>query len=250
MTGALKLMSIIVLASLVFASPVLAAPKVLFDNGHGERFQVQEEGPLQLSGLAEVFQGAGLQVGTVDQPLSDASLAGAQALVISGAFTPLHPNEVEAVARFIENGGKVAIMLHIAPPMVSLLDRLQVSYTNGVVQERENVIEGNLLRFRVTRFKSHPVLTGIQDFSVHGAWGLINQTDSARVIAATGQQAWIDLDQDQKQAREETASFGLVVAGEIGKGAFLVFGDDAIFQNKFLEVNNKTLAANLAVWLK
>ena len=250
MTGALKLMSIIVLASLVFASPVLAAPKVLFDNGHGERFQVQEEGPLQLSGLAEVFQGAGLQVGTVDQPLSDASLAGAQALVISGAFTPLHPNEVEAVARFIENGGKVAIMLHIAPPMVSLLDRLQVSYTNGVVQERENVIEGNLLRFRVTRFKSHPVLTGIQDFSVHGAWGLINQTDSARVIAATGQQAWIDLDQDQKQAREETASFGLVVAGEIGKGAFLVFGDDAIFQNKFLEGNNKTLAANLAAWLK
>lgn len=250
MTGVLKLMSIIVLASLVCASPVLAAPKVLFDNGHGERFQVQEEGPLQLSGLAEVFQAAGLRIGTVDQPLSDATLAGAQALVISGAFTPLHPNEVDAVARFIENGGKVAIMLHIAPPMASLLDRLQVSYTNGVVQERENVIEGDLLRFRVTRFKSHPVLTGIQDFSVHGAWGLINQTDSARVIAATGQQAWIDLDQDQKQAKEETASFGLVVAGEIGKGAFLVFGDDAIFQNKFLEGNNKTLAANLAAWLK
>lgn len=250
MTGVLKLMSIIVLASLVCASPVLAAPKVLFDNGHGERFQVQEEGPLQLSGLAEVFQAAGLQIGTVDQPLSDATLAGAQALVISGAFTPLHPNEVDAVARFIENGGKVAIMLHIAPPMASLLDRLQVSYTNGVVQERENVIEGDLLRFRVTRFKSHPVLTGIQDFSVHGAWGLINQSDSARVIAATGQQAWIDLDQDQKQAKEETASFGLVVAGEIGKGAFLVFGDDAIFQNKFLEGNNKTLAANLAAWLK
>lgn len=250
MTGVLKLMSIIVLASFVCASPVLAAPKVLFDNGHGERFQVQEEGPLQLSGLAGVFQAAGLQIGTVDQPLSDATLAGAQALVISGAFTPLHPNEVEAVARFIENGGKVAIMLHIAPPMASLLDRLQVSYTNGVVQERENVIEGDLLRFRVTRFKSHPVLTGIQDFSVHGAWGLINQSDSARVIAATGQQAWIDLDQDQKQAKEETASFGLVIAGEIGKGAFLVFGDDAIFQNKFLEGNNKTLAANLAAWLK
>ena len=250
MTGISKLMSILVLACLAFATPGEAAHKVLFDTGHGEPFRISDKGPLQLSGLAEAIQVAGAQIETIDQPFSDATLAGANALVISGAFSALHPAEIEAVVRFLEGGGKVAIMLHIAPPMVSLLDRLQVSYTNGVVQERENVIEGNLLRFRVTRFKSHPVLTGIQDFSVHGAWGLINQTDSARVIAATGQQAWIDLDQDQKQAREETASFGLVVAGEIGKGAFLVFGDDAIFQNKFLEVNNKTLAANLAVWLK
>lgn len=250
MTGAPKLMSIIVLASLIFALPALAAPKVLFDNGHGERFQVQERGPLQLSGLAEVFQGAGLQVVTVDQPLSDATLAGAQALVISGAFTPLHPNEIEAVARFIDKGGKVVVMLHIAPPLGPLLDRLQVSHTMGVIQERENVIEGDLLRFHVTHLKSHPVLQGITDFTVHGAWGLINRTADARVIASTGAQAWIDLDQDEKQAKEETSSFGVVVAGEIGKGAYLVFGDDAIFQNKFLEGNNKALAANLAAWLK
>lgn len=251
MTGALRFMSIIVLAFLMMTSPVLAAGgKVLFDNGHGERFQVKEQGPLQLSGLAEVLQGAGLEVGTVDQPLSDASLAGASGLIISGGFTPLHPSEIDAVIRFIQNGGHVGIMLHIAPPMVSLLERLQVSYTNGVIQERENVIDGDLLNFRVARLKEHPLFKGVTDFSVHGAWGLINQTDSSRVIAATGFQAWIDLDQDQKQAKEETASFGVVVAGNIGKGSFLVFGDDAIFQNKFLEGNNKILATNLAAWLK
>ncbi|WP_236026834.1 DUF4350 domain-containing protein [Geomonas diazotrophica] len=234
----------------MMTSPVLAAGKVLFDNGHGERFQVKEQGPLQLSGLAEVFQGAGLEVGTVDQPLTDATLAGARALVISGGFTPLHPNEIEAVTRFIQNGGRVAVMLHVAPPMASLLDRLQVSHTMGVIQERENVIEGDLLRFRVVRLKEHPLFRGIKDFSVHGAWGLINQGDGAEVIAATGFQAWIDVDQDQKQSKEETASFGVVVAGDMGKGSFLVFGDDAIFQNKFLQGNNRALAANLAAWFK
>jgi len=37
---------------------------------------------------------------------------------------------------------------------------------------------------------------------------------------------------------------------DLGKGGFLVFGDDAIFQNKFMGTNNKALAANLAGWLK
>ncbi|WP_224983260.1 DUF4350 domain-containing protein [Geomonas agri] len=243
-------MSIIVLAFLMMTAPVLAAEKVLFDNGHGQRFQIKEQGPLQLSGLAKVIQAAGLEVGTVDQPLSDATLAGARALVISGAFRPLDPSEADAVARFIQNGGRVAVMLHIAPPMATFLDRLEVRYTNGVIQERENVIDGNLLNFRVVRMKEHPLFKGVNDFAVHGAWGLINQTDSAQVIAATGFQAWIDVDQDQKQSKEETASYGLVVLGTMGKGSFLVFGDDAIFQNKFLEGNNKILAANLAAWLK
>lgn len=250
MTGALKFMSIIVLACLAFPSQGQAAQKVLFDNGHGERFQVSDKGPLQLSGLAEAFQGAGLQVEALDQPLTDATLAGASALVISGAFTPLLPSEIEAVTRFVQNGGRLAVMLHIAPPLASLLNRLNVSYTNGVILERENVIEADPLRFSVNRLTDHPVLAGINDFSLHGAWGLINLNDGARIIASTSPQAWIDLNHDKVQAKQETASFGVVVAGEIGKGTFLAFGDDAIFQNKFLQGNNKLLAANLAAWIK
>lgn len=250
MAGILKLMSIIVLASLLFVSRGEAAQKVLFDNAHGERFQVGEKGPLQLSGLAEAFRNAGLQVEANDQPLTDATLSGASALIISGAFTPLLPSEIEAVTKFVQNGGKLAVMLHIAPPLTSLLDRLQITYTNGVILENENVIDGDAMRFKVTHLQDHPVLSGVTDFGVHGAWGLINLSDAARVVAATGQQAWVDLNLDKVQAKHETASFGVAIAGELGKGSFLVFGDDAIFQNKFLEGNNKVLAANLAAWLK
>ena len=250
MTGVLKFMSIIVLACLALASTGEAAQKVLFDNGHGERFRIGETGPLQLSGLADSFRRAGLEVAVVDGPLTDASLSGASALVMSGAFAPMLPSEVDAVARFLEKGGKLAVMLHIAPPLDPILARLQVTYTNGVLLERENLIENDPIRFRVTRLQEHPVFKGIKDFSADGVWGLINLAPNARVIASTGPQAWIDLHRDGKQSKDETGSFGVVVAGELGKGSFLVFGDDAIFQNKFLEGNNLILAANLAQWLK
>ena len=250
MTGISKFMSILVLTCLAFATPGEAAQKVLFDTGHGEPFRIEDKGPLQLSGLAEAIQAAGAQIETIDQPFSDATLAGANALVISGAFSALHPAEIEAVVRFLEGGGKVAIMLHIAPPMASLLSRLQVRYTNGVILERQNVIDNDPLRFKVSRLSDHPVLQGMSDFSLYGAWGLINENETTRIAAATTPQAWIDLNRDKAQAKEETAAFGVAVTGEVGKGGFIVFGDDAIFQNKFLEGNNRILAANLAGWLK
>jgi len=36
----------------------------------------------------------------------------------------------------------------------------------------------------------------------------------------------------------------VLVTGQVGNGAFAVFGDDAIFQNKFLYGTNRKLAAN------
>lgn len=250
MTGIVKLMSILVLASLTFAGPGQAAQKVLFDTGHGEPFKITGSGPLELSGLAEILQAAGAELGTTDQPFSDATLAGAQGVVISGAFNALHPAEIDALVRFIEGGGKVAVMLHIAPPLALLLDRLQVRHTNGVILERNNVIENDPLRFTVEGLEDHPVLQGVAGFSVHGAWGLINSGDKSRVVARTTPQSWIDLNRDKVQGKEETASFGVAVAGNLGKGGFIVFGDDAVFQNKFLTESNKYLAANLARWLK
>jgi hypothetical protein len=150
----------------------------------------------------------------------------------------------------MKGGGKLAVMLHIAPPLGSLLDRLQIGYTNGIINETQNVIDKDPMNFRVAHIGGHPVMNGLHDFSLYGVWGLINRDQSARIVAATGPNAWIDLDRDKVQKKETTAAFGVAVAGEVGQGGFLVFGDDAIFQNKFLDKNNKALAANLAAWLK
>jgi len=249
MKGA-RLIFVMLLLCCALAAQGASAHTVLFDNGHGERFLIGETGPLHLSGLVEILRAAGAEVATLDQPISDASLAGADALVISGAFAPLHPNEIEAVVRFMQRGGKLAVMLHVAPPLAGLLDRLQVGYTNGVIRETENVIENDPQKFRVKRLGSHDVTQGVQEFSLYGAWGLVNRDESTRIISATSPNAWIDLRGDKVQRKEATLSFGVAVAGETGKGGFVVFGDDAIFQNTFLDRNNKALAANLAAWLK
>ena len=245
-----KLMCIMVLVCGALAARAEAAQTVLFDTGHGERFLIGEKGPLQLSGFAEICQAAGIKVATLSKPISDESLAGADGLVISGAFTPFKEAELDALIRFMLRGGKVSVMLHIAPPLGTLLDRFGISFTNGVIREHENLIGGQPQDFKVTRLGSHPVLRGIREFSLYGVWGLTSFDDRSRVIASTSPRAWIDLHHDKVQTKEETSSFAVACAGQVGKGGFLVFGDDAIFQNKFLDANNKALAVNLAGWLK
>jgi len=244
-----KLMCIMVLVLGALATRG-EAQTVLFDTGHGERFLIAEKGPLQLSGFAEICQAAGIKVATLAKPISDESLAGADGLVISGAFAPLKTEEIDALVRFMLRGGRLAVMLHIAPPLSSLLERFGITYTNGVIREKENLIDGQPQDFRVTRLGSHPVLRGITSFSLYGVWGLMSMDDRSRAVASTSPQAWIDLHHDKIQTKDETASFGVACAGELGKGGFLVFGDDAIFQNKFLNANNRALAVNLASWLK
>ena len=53
----------------------------------------------------------------------------------------------------------------------------------------------------------------------------------------------------QLGATDAVQAFTVVAAGELGQGAFIVFADDAIFQNRFLTGDNVTLARNLAGWL-
>ncbi|WP_236021836.1 GldG family protein [Geomesophilobacter sediminis] len=245
-------MCILVLVVLIgmITTGVASAQTVMFDNSHGERFSPEGTGPLQLSGLAGTLQKAGARVVSCDTALTDATLKGVDGLIISGAFRPFNAEETDAVVRFLLRGGKVAIMLHIAPPLEGLLQRLEVAYTNGVIHERENIINGDPMNFRVTNLGSHPVLKGVETFSLYGVWGVKNTSDASRVIAATGPNAWIDLDGSKIPRKEATGSFGVAVAGTVGSGGFIVFGDDAIFQNKFLDRENQQLATNLAGWLK
>ena len=63
--------------------------------------------------------------------------------------------------------------------------------------------------------------------------------------------AWIDLNGDGKfNETDARQSFGVVIAGALGKGSYVIFGDDAIFQNKFLDQENMPLGKNLADWMK
>jgi hypothetical protein len=184
------------------------------------------------------------------EPLSGTALAGAAGIIISGPFTPFSQPETDALVRYVEQGGKVAIMLHIAPPVAPLLHRLGVASTNGVIREQQRIIDNQPINFSVTPDASAPLMSSLTSFNVYGAWGLMPIAPHARVAAATSATAWIDRDGDKKHTdRDVTQSFAVAVTGNLGKGKFVVFGDDAIFQNQFLKSGNRLLATSLGQWI-
>ena len=246
------ILCIIVLAIVLWLLPATSAADsiVLFDEAHGQRFTSGGAGELDLSKLAGMIKKNGGDVRALKEPIGPKTLEGVKALVISGPFSAFTTEEVEAIKAFLHGGGRLSIMLHIGPPVTSLLDGLNLLYSRGVVNEKNDVIGGKATDFRLTRLEKHPATEGLSDFAVYGSWAVKNNGPEAWVIARTGPRAWRDVNRSRSFDKGEPVdSFGIVVAGEFAKGSYLVFGDDAIFQNRFLEGSNLRLAENLAAWL-
>jgi len=242
---------IVVLVVFIFTGLALAnegATNVLFDQGHNQRFLIEEKGELQLSKLADVIRGKGLAVVSTKKPLSDETLKGISALVISGPFDALKPEEVESVMRFIEAGGRFAAMLHIGSPFDELFARLDIDHSNAVLHERKNTIDTDI-NFRVTGLATSPLFAGLDQFSVYGCWAL-DPGKTGTPIVYTSSEAWVDLDGDKKLSKGDASGvFNVAVTGMSGAGSFVVFADDAIFQNRYLDEYNQRLAENLADWM-
>ena len=226
-----------------------AGPAVLFDQSHGQRFLIGGKGALDLSDFASIVRARGGRT-RAGKALTPAALDGARGLVISGAFDRIRPDEVEAVAAFVENGGRLAVMVHVEPPQADLLHRFAISISNGVIREQADVVGGDPLNFRVTRFGTHPVTKGLDSFAMYGVWALLPTSKAVEAIAVTGPKAWVDLNRNGKlENGDAVQSFAVAVAGARGQGGIVAFGDDALFQNKFLKDGNRRLAENLADWL-
>lgn len=232
------------------ATHSVAAPVVLFDESHNQQFVIGKSGPLDLSELAALYQANGFAVSSHSDGLSKETLVSVDVLVLSGPFKPLSSRELEAVIEFIDAGGGLAIMLHIAPPVRNLLHRLDVDFTNGTLREANQIIDGDLLNFKVSSMAEHPVTAGLESFSVYGAWALRGTAPHTMVLAETSQHGWVDLNHDNKLAEGDAVqTFGVMVAGKIGKGRYVVIGDDAVFQNRFLDEPNRKLGLQLIDWL-
>lgn len=245
---------IVLLLGLGLAVPDLHAaetkPVVLFDQGHGQAFVIEESGDLQLSGLAGLFREAGFEVKAGRQAINAELLSGVDCLIISGPFRPFTIEEAGTIMNFIEHGGYVSVMIHIAPTVMNLLKEFRVMASNGPINEVENVIGGEGKDFKVSRLEPHPLTKGLSRFSAYGVWGLKPETGGAKIIAKTSPKAWVDLNRDGKFSTGDAAGeFGVIIAGSLGKGEFAIFGDDAIFQNRFLKDDNLLLGKNLVNWM-
>lgn len=227
-------------------------PVVLFDEAHGEQFLPLQEGPLALTELGKIFTAQGFTIRSAKEPLTPDMLAKVDVVVISGPLAPFAPAEIDALYAFVEKGGRLTIMLHVAPIISQLLTRFDVVHSNGVIREEAPAqIDGEALNFQVTRLDREPLFTGIEAFAVYGCWALASEGKFARIAASSGAKSWIDLNKDRSYSEQDAMqSFGIIALGEVGKGNFVIFGDDAIFQNRFLTGANRQLAENLVQRLK
>lgn len=242
---------VVTLSLLMFSVQAQADPVVWFDEAHAQAFKVGKQGDLQLSALGEVFQRADFRVEAGARELTPAFLKGKHALIISGPFKPLSPAEVTAVIEFVRQGGRLAVMLHIGPSLSGLLQALGVVHSNGVIHERVAVIGGEDINFRAAIAGEHPLTRGLSDIALYGSWALLAEGKDTEVLARTSDESWVDLNGNQNyDAGDAKQSFAVMVHGKLGKGAFVVFGDDAIFQNRFLAGSNLALARNLADWMR
>jgi len=239
-----------VMTILTLATSAAAAPVVLFDESHAQQFLIGKDGPLDLSALAAAYREHGFQVKSSAGPLNGAELSSVNVLVLSGPFRPLNQDEVQAVLDFVNNGGGLAVMLHIPQPTFNLLRQLDVDVANGTLHEEGAAIGGNPLYFKVSKLAVHPMTAGLESFSVYGSWALRGTADHVTTLAETGQHGWVDLDHDNQFSNADAMQpFGVMVAGHLGQGRYVVFGDDALFQNRFFDESNRRLAINLVNWL-
>lgn len=227
-----------------------AEQTVLFDQAHGQRFLIQGQGALDLSGLANLFVENEANVEISTSKLSEKGLASVDILVISGPFMPILAQEIDAIIKFIEGGGKLVLMAHIHQPFFVLFERLRVGISKAPIYEQNNILASNPRDFQVKDLAAHPLTSNLESFNVFGGWALVNLSDDVHVLAKTSNRAWIDLDTNGALTKPDAMqAFAVVLTGSMGKGEFVVFGDDAIFQNGFLERNNLKLAKNLVAWL-
>lgn len=247
----MRLLLLLIVPFLLTPQSFAAAPRLLFDQGHRQAFVIEKHGPLQLRGLASIFEKQGWQVGSSSEKLTKETLNEVDALIVSGAFAPFAKDEIEAILAFIKRGGKLAVMIHIGQPLTELLHALGVEYGNVSINENQNQSDGKRINFAVEALRTHPLTEGLERFHVYGGWPLRPFTDNGRVIASSSPHSWVDLNRDRKFSEGDLMSpFAVVVSGRLGRGEFAVFCDDAIFQNQFLRGGNRVLAENLGRWLK
>lgn len=249
----MKLMRFVAALSILLAGSAAfaAQPVALFDQGHGQRFLIEKTGELNLGGLAEAFRGAGYEVRSTAAPLTADALSGISVVVSSGCLVPYKPEEVDALKKFVNAGGGLSAMMHIAPTYEGLLTAFGIVGSSGVVHETENVEAINSLDFVARDLSAHPLFEGVAGVNFYGSWAVAGVKGGAEVIARTSKGGWIDLNRNKVRDEkvEPLGQLGLIAVASSGSGRVVAFGDDAIFQDRFLTGDNKKLAANLAAWL-
>ena len=237
--------------SLVLALLLLTAgcaqqekPLLLVDYAHGEIFPPLDPRELGYAKLDAVFKEAGYEVKVVSEPITEKELRRARVYLLAGPMSQLSEEERAAVRGFVERGGRVIVLVHIASPLREFLEEYNITL-GWVLAEEENTLE-KPHNFAVRSVGDDELFQGVDSLSFYGAFSV----RAPESYAFTSARAWEDLNLNGVwEEGEPRGRFALIGIARYGKGYVLVIGDDATLANRFIgEEDNLMLAKNLAEW--
>ncbi|MES2309485.1 MAG: GldG family protein [Verrucomicrobiota bacterium] len=110
------------------------ASKVYFTSGHGEK-EILDNSPKGLSDIATRIKGSNIEVESLNLGLSGEIPKDADALVIPGPKAMFNPAEVQIVARFLQEKGKVILMQdpQTTSGLEPLLEQYGMKFQNDII---------------------------------------------------------------------------------------------------------------------
>lgn len=245
-SGAHTILLLLLLATLPGCSQPQARPKLVIDYAHGEIFMPLDVRPLGYSSFDGLFQEAGYETAVVTEPLTTGDLKDADVYLLAGPMVELGEDEEKVVRDFVEQGGKVIVLVHISKPLERFLAAYNISF-GWVIAEDENRLDGPH-DFRVMDMGEASFLEGVDTLGFYGAFSVKAPAEYAHTTSG----AWEDYDMDGAlDEGEPKGRKALIGLAEQGRGSVLVIGDDAVLANAFIDrEDNRRFARNLVAWSK
>lgn len=238
---------------------------VYFLTGHGERdiqnsTEPQGLGMLNKALRDEAYEVKGLLLLRESSVPQENSI-----LIVAGPQKPLLEKEVEAIRKYLDNGGKAVFMVEprSGNEMVSLLKDYGFNLgDNVIIDPSSKLVGGGDVAPIVSQYPPHDITDGFRFATLFPYSRSIDVESKEKIrttlIAKTSEYSWAEtnlalFDQGiaQKDPDDRPGPLGVAAVGEIGeKTRVAVFGSVDFISNRFFNFSgNSDLFLNTIGWL-
>jgi hypothetical protein len=221
-------------------------PIVLFDLAHREIFGPTNTSPLGYSSAVERMRKAGGRVVVAHDPYTPEMLRDVSGVIIAGNMAPLTDAEQIALRNFVERGGVVLVATHLSAMDLPLARRFGIEISPKTLLER-SASGADTTTLNANGIIADPLTEGVHSLDMMGAWALDSPSREASMLVLASPNTWMDINGDKQLTKEDPSGrFSVVAATRLGKGLFIVSGDDALFANLALQsADNRRMLDNL-----
>jgi len=250
--------------------------KIYFTEGHGENELKRE-----YRALSKALKAEGWQVEALNLSGKEGVPAGASVLIVGGPKTDFFDSQLQAIAQFIQRGGKVVFMVEpfsTLPRLNGFLKKYGIILGAGVIIDKDNkLFGGDYLVPLIPYFAKGPITGSITSPCVFPTACSVEIEIEGRkeagavlgYLARSSRESWLKKVMDEKEKGKVDFQPGVDVKGPIpvavlvttpgsagkdGKkgpeGTIVCFGDSDFVNDEFIDMGaNKDLFLNTVDWL-